>query len=73
MKQYICDISNCEKEAIRYNIDVCNGYMSSSGVYKSNKTTYEPFEKPSVQKYDLCKEHFKEWCKATYEILILKK
>lgn len=69
MKKYTCDINGCEEEAIRHDIDVCNGYMASSGVYKSEKiTTYEPFEKPSIQKYDLCEKHFRQWCKATYDI-----
>ena len=72
MKKYFCDIPGCDEEAYSHDIDVCDGYTSSSKSSGMDKIYYEPFERPSFKKVDLCKKHLKEWCKLTYQLLYNK-
>lgn len=67
MKKTFCDINGCNEEAEVEQIDVCVGWLSSS-TDSSGTTAYEPFEHPDVRKRDLCSQHFRMWCKATYGI-----
>ena len=60
MKMIFCDVKGCKEEAF-YEIDVCIGWLESS-----NNTVYKPFEKPTIRKRDLCSDHYKQWCIATY-------
>lgn len=61
----LCDIRGCEERAVKEQVDMCTGYSDYYGTFEET-TQYEPFEKPSVGKRDLCKKHFKIWCEATY-------
>lgn len=63
MKKYICDMLGCNENAVRDNITICDGYTTVIG-----DTTYKPFERSSIKRVDLCREHFKEWCKLTYSM-----
>lgn len=66
VKIYKCDVPDCNEEAHKLDIDVCSGYYTSNKSPNCQKIKYEPFERPTIEKRDLCKEHFKLWCKATY-------
>lgn len=71
VKKHFCDIPNCKEEAVRLDIDMCTGYtLGTQNEDRSFK--YEPFERPEVVKCDLCKKHFKAWCKATYTIALFE-
>jgi hypothetical protein len=66
MKKYICDVPECNNEAWYYRkIKVCSGYYTSTQS-SSGTVEYTPFERPTVKEMDLCSEHYKMWCKATY-------
>lgn len=67
MKKYYCDIPNCNEEAWERDLDVCNGYKLSSES-RDGTIEYKPFEKPHLEKVDLCEKHFTEWCKLTYQL-----
>lgn len=67
VEKHFCDIPCCNEEAIKLGIDMCTGYLITTG-----KIKYEPFERPQVLKHGLCEKHFKAWCKATYGIIPLE-
>ena len=66
MKRVYCDFPRCKQEAWKEQLDVCWGYRTSSES-SFKKVKYKPFEKPTLEKRDLCKKHFKIWCKVIYE------
>jgi len=70
VEKHFCDIPNCNEEAYKLDIEMCSGYYTSSKNYSTGKKIiYEPYERPTTKKYDLCDKHFKEWCNATYTII----
>lgn len=66
MKRTYCDFPKCKEEAWTEQVDVCWSYRTSSES-GSEIEKYKPFEKPILEKRDLCKRHFKVWCRAIYE------
>ena len=66
MKKVYCDIRNCGEEAVVEQVDVCFGYRTSEESANIKKI-FKPFEKPTMSKGDLCKKHYRKWCKVIYE------
>jgi|WetSurMetagenome_2_1015567.scaffolds.fasta_scaffold1577779_1 hypothetical protein len=67
-----CDVPGCKKEASYkgHQIDVCSGFTTSREEPGQPKKTFEPFtEGLNIVKRDLCTQHLKEWCEATYRML----
>ena len=68
MKKTFCDVHGCEKEAWN-DAECCYGYLSSSESSSEGKVIFKPFEKSDVNKKDLCLDHYRMWCEATYNVL----
>ena len=60
VKKTFCDIRGCKEEAY-HEVDSCVGWLEQSGSEK-----YIPFQRSTVRKMDLCFDHYKIWCEATY-------
>jgi hypothetical protein len=60
VEKTFCDILGCKEEAY-HKVDSCMGWLDESGSDK-----YLPFQRPTVRKIDLCPDHHKQWCIATY-------
>ena len=60
---------NCNKEVKKKDISICSGYKISYES-RSGAINYEPFEKPTIIKVDLCDKHLRMWCELTYSLYI---
>ena len=68
MKKIFCDVPNCKEKAHKEDLITCRGYLTSTSSIKHFSIEYLPFESPKLEKMDLCKKHFRMWCKSTYEL-----
>jgi hypothetical protein len=68
VNEYQGTIKRCCKPAY-HNVSICHGYLVSSS-NSTGTSSYSPFEHPNIKNVDLCEEHYKQWCMATYKAII---
>jgi len=64
-----CDIEGCNEpvHSKGKQIDFCTGYINYTESSFNGRTNYEPFERPNINKRDLCENHLRIWCKAVHD------
>jgi len=62
---YKCDVQGCDWKSTWdiFTVKTCRGYAD-----RINSEKIRPFDRPNIEKMDLCREHYILWCKTTYEL-----